>query len=193
MTDNQTTYAISICPWGKEYRPVCTATLTGGQEHLHVCLRCEESNPIARETRPNGDVYKDSCLEFFFQPFLSDPRYLNFEFNSLGILHLRIGTGRNDRQNVPPCDFQIHALREKAFWQVDFSIPLAYVEALYGQTFHRPLHRARGNFYKCGDQTPIPHYLCWSPVSLPAPDFHCPAFFGDLLLRLEDMPAKARD
>lgn len=185
MKNKPTLYPISICPWNQEYRPACTARLSADSMGIGVCLRCGESNPKAAETKPNGDVYKDSCLEFFFQPFTEDPRYLNFELNCLGTLHLRMGEGRENRRDVPPCDFQIRAVREKEFWEVSFTIPLHYLEALYGRAFTRPLHRARGNFYKCGDETEFPHYLCWSPIPLPSPDFHCPRYFGELLLRLE--------
>ena len=38
------------------------------------------------------------------------------------------------------------------------------------------------NFYKCGDDTPQPHFISWSPIDLPKPDFHAPQFFGVLEL-----------
>lgn len=40
----------------------------------------------------------------------------------------------------------------------------------------------RGNFYKCADLTTVPHYLSWSPVGTPSPDFHRPEYFGTLVL-----------
>ena len=43
-------------------------------------------------------------------------------------------------------------------------------------------HSIRANFYKCGDKTAHPHYLSWSPIDTPKPDFHRPDFFGELLL-----------
>ncbi len=39
-----------------------------------------------------------------------------------------------------------------------------------------------GNFYKCGDLTSEPHYLSWAPVTFEHPNFHLPAFFGNLIL-----------
>ena len=39
------------------------------------------------------------------------------------------------------------------------------------------------NFYKCADATALPHYLSWSPIDTPAPDFHRPEFFGELYLK----------
>ena len=37
-----------------------------------------------------------------------------------------------------------------------------------------------GNFYKCGDLTPHPHYLAWSPVT-EGKTFHRPEDFGELV------------
>lgn len=36
----------------------------------------------------------------------------------------------------------------------------------------------RGNLYKCGDGLEQPHYLSWSAIDTPKPDFHVPEFFG---------------
>jgi hypothetical protein len=38
------------------------------------------------------------------------------------------------------------------------------------------------NLYKCGDKCDTPHFLSWSPIGLPQPDFHCPDFFGEIVL-----------
>lgn len=38
----------------------------------------------------------------------------------------------------------------------------------------------KGNFYKCGDKTAKPHYVSWSPIATPSPDFHRPEYFGCL-------------
>ena len=45
------------------------------------------------------------------------------------------------------------------------------IKALKGKTI-------RANFYKCGDKLTVPHYLTWSTVGTPKPDFHRPEFFG---------------
>ena len=39
----------------------------------------------------------------------------------------------------------------------------------------------RANFYKCADRTAHPHFLAWNRVDAPAPDFHRPDFFGELI------------
>ena len=40
----------------------------------------------------------------------------------------------------------------------------------------------RGNFYKCGDETAIPHYGMWNPVGTENADFHRPEYFGDFVI-----------
>lgn len=40
----------------------------------------------------------------------------------------------------------------------------------------------KANFYKCGDETSVPHYVSWSPIEVENPDFHRPEFFGELVL-----------
>lgn len=37
------------------------------------------------------------------------------------------------------------------------------------------------NFYKCGDDMPVRHYLSWNPIKLERPNFHTPQFFGKLI------------
>ena len=34
-----------------------------------------------------------------------------------------------------------------------------------------------GNFYTCADDPEAPHFVRWSPINLPTPNFHCPEFF----------------
>ena len=65
-------------------------------------------------------------------------------------------------------------------WLVEYRVPLVLFRKLYGQDV-RAGHRAAANFYKCGDETPVPHYGAWSPVGTAAPDFHRPEFFGELV------------
>jgi hypothetical protein len=38
--------------------------------------------------------------------------------------------------------------------------------------------KASANFYKCGDETAVTHYVTWNPVKTNNPDYHQPEFFG---------------
>ena len=70
--------------------------------------------------------------------------------------------------------------KEVSDWTMYLEIPKQALgfsgqEALDGQ-------KIKANFYKCGDLTPEPHFLSWSPIDLPEPNFHTPQFFGQLEL-----------
>ena len=64
-------------------------------------------------------------------------------------------------------------------WRLAFSIPFGVLVRAAGARPPRPGDRWRGNFYKCGDDTPAPHWIAWAPVD--ALDFHLPRCFGDLV------------
>ena len=78
--------------------------------------------------------------------------------------------------------FKIKTVITNKGWNLEFTIPLSFLRQFFPALELRPGLCIKGNFYKCGDKTAKPHYGCWSPIDLPQPDFHCPYFFGDLVL-----------
>jgi hypothetical protein len=66
------------------------------------------------------------------------------------------------------------------FWALAYRLPLSLFEKYYSGRI-APGRVARANFYKCGDETEIPHYGAWNPVGSPKPDFHLPEYFGRIL------------
>ncbi len=145
-----------------------------------------EKNILARETRINGEVYKDSTVEFFIS--VDGENYYNFEFNCIGITHLAHGPGRGNRKFVDPeiiKKIEIESsLGNKPFeektgnfeWEMMIRIP---VESFAFDKI-RTLNglKATANFYKCGDETSEPHYVSWNPIGTKNPDYHCPQYFG---------------
>ena len=127
-------------------------------------------------------VYQDSCVEFFVQ--VGD-NYRNFEFNCLGVCLSAIGPDRHSRTRLdsenlskvlrfPSLDPNALPVEGSQFdWSLTVGIPLELIELTTGSKF-------RGNFYKCGDKTKIPHYVTWAPIDIPAPDFHIPEYFGEI-------------
>ena len=150
-------------------------------ENLYVRMEAEESPVRATLTGLLEQVCRDSCLEFFLAPDGGE-RYFNFELNPLGTLCLGFGAERSTRVRQVPKDlrqFQIEPFATPKGWGVTFAVPAEFVRLYFpGFTLSG---EAAANFYKCGDATPVPHYLAWSPLTSPVPDFHRRQDFGRLI------------
>ena len=140
-------------------------------------------------------MFEDSCVEFFFTPGQETRQgYFNLEVNCGGtaLFHHQKGRGIEDVP-VSAVDFaqaQIaHSLpkivdpeiKEETTWVVEYRLPFA-VLSNYART-DTPTNGSnwRANLYKCADASSHPHWLAWSPVDTPSPDFHRPEFFGKLI------------
>ena len=149
-----------------------------GPEGISVLMNTKEIGLRAVCETQNGDIYLDSCMEFFFKPDNLDTRYLNFEFNPKGVLHLGLGDGRHGRMlmDTDRSTFSIESDGRDGDWTLKFYIPDSFLLSIFGQISSV----AKGNFYKCGDATDHVHFGTWAEVEVPAPDFHQPDFFGKL-------------
>jgi hypothetical protein len=181
---------IACFPWAAQmetdYRPRSGAKVAYNGDALFVCMETDERE-IRAERSDFGFVHTDSCLEFFLQPCpAGSAQYLNFEFNPAGGMYLSIGEGRNGRVELNDFDYRdIFSLKtavHSAGWTLEYRIPLVFLQGFFPALTFNAGREMRGNFYKCGDSTARPHYGCWSPIDLPRPDFHCPEFFGRLVL-----------
>ncbi len=152
----------------------------------------KEKNPKAVEIQLNGDVYKDSCVEFFISPN-SDGFYYNFEFNCIGIAHVGYGNNRFNRQLLD-IDYvkkvkSVSSLGTKPLdlhnydkeWTIFIVIPKK-VMIHDKETNWNDLH-AKSNFYKCGDETEEIHFVTWNPIKTSNPDYHRYEFFGDVVFQ----------
>lgn len=150
-------------------------------ETLFVRLEAEEREIRATLTGRLDQVCNDSCLEFFFAPLAGDRRYFNFECNPLGNLYVGFGAQRPTRVRQivkDPAMFHIRPFTTEKGWGVTMAIPGDYIR-LYMPEFTMS-GEAAGNFYKCGDETAVPHYLAWSPLTAETPDYHRRQDFGVL-------------
>lgn len=181
--DHVPSLSLDFYPWQEyaAYKPATTAKLILCGDRLAVRMQTDEKPLLARAVHMNDDVFLDSCMEFFIQPDITDQRYINFELNPKGTLLLGIGPDRATRKRVftDPGRFRIATRCEENLWTLYWEIPFDFLRE-FG--FQEIGGNFRGNFYKCGDETGSPHYGCWNPVRLPAPDFHVPAFFGDFIV-----------
>jgi len=174
------------------YQPPVEARLLYSARFLYVRFDVRETKVRARFTRFQDPVYKDSCVEFFVDAFPGLRRgYLNFEANALGTFLVAFGPDRDRRTPLgkgdlkgfaasstvkAPVDGEIAAGR----WALAYRIPLELFRRIYGHEI-LPGQTASANFYKCGDETDVPHYGAWSPVGTPKPDFHRPEYFGEIV------------
>ena len=149
--------------------------------------KVKEQSVRAVASVDNGEVWKDSCVEFFVKP-AGDGVYYNFEFNCAGTCLLSAGMSRYDRESAQPAfiapirrcpSLGRHPFSERkdeTEWDITLVIP-------YTCLFRHPDYSPAGetvhaNFYKCGDDLTVPHFLSWNPIKTEKPDFHQSEFFG---------------
>jgi len=171
------------------YKPEVTFQITHSKDAINLNYKVKEKYILARETRTNGDVYKDSCVEFFIS--FDGKSYYNFEFSCIGAIHLAYGPGRGNRKFVDAEKIkaiEIHSsLGDQPFkektgdfdWELTVKIPVSCLA--FDNIKNLSGIKATANFYKCGDGTSEPHYITWNPVETETPDFHRPEFFGEII------------
>ncbi len=142
---------------------------------------------IANEVN-NGNIHNDSCVEFFIA-LGNDESYYNMEFNCLGFTKIGYGLNRTQRELLP-----IDAIKKLSFasrinsnltnategfdWEILLIIPKEIFVHHNIQSFDKL--KAKGNFYKCGDGLPEPHFLSWNMIEAKEPDFHKREYFGGI-------------
>lgn len=175
--------------WEKNgFCPVTFAQLAWTEEALHARLWSHEQQPLSTYTAHQSAVCEDSCLEFFvnFLP-LETSDFFNFEVNPNGTMLAAFGPPRYDRAPLPLETWAAQMdIRPQVIpgvgWGVEYRIPWALVRSIQPGFTPEKGRMIVGNFYKCGDKTPLPHYGAWNPVETKAPDFHRPEFFATMML-----------
>ena len=169
--------------------PVSVRVAHDGQK-IYLLYTVKGEKLRAVNTEDYGSVWEDSCVEFFMQKD-GDERYRNFECNVLGALlaadHEDRNTSERLTEHMPDIirfsniQHRYEGGQQVSDWTMYLEIPKKAMG--YGDEETLRGKKIRANFYKCGDETPEPHYISWNPIDLPKPDFHVPQFFG--LLELE--------
>jgi len=182
--------AIECVNWEKfPYKPDVKFRIAHSNDAILINYQVEEDSVRAHYGEDNGSVWTDSCVEFFVIP-ADDGIYYNIESNCIGTVLLATGEDRHDRERASSevlagiqrwASLGKEPFEErtgKCSWQLSLVIPYTAffkhsIKSLDGVTI-------RGNFYKCGDQLNIPHYISWNKIETEKPDFHRPDFFGEL-------------
>jgi hypothetical protein len=183
--------SIGVVDWEKEYpyKPQVRFRIAHTDDAFLVNYRVTEKSVMAHYGEDNGEVWTDSCVEFFSMPG-GDDLYYNIECNCIGTILLAVGKGREDRERATADVLgrvkRWSSLGREPFeervgectWEVALYIPYSVffkhqITSLDGKT-------VRANFYKCGDKLQTPHFLSWNKIDIAQPDFHRPDFFGEL-------------
>lgn len=181
-------HAINHSPWNYEFSGEVDFNIAYTDAGIFLRFNVIEESLLATYTKINDPVYKDSCVEFFIS-LNNEDAYYNFEFNPTGTCLAGYGTSVNKREllstekikqiNIISSSFKSVTFKEQEMinWQLTLFIPnqafqFHKIESFKGQ-------KANVNFYKCGDDLPKPHFVCWNPITdTPEPNFHLPKHFG---------------
>jgi hypothetical protein len=176
-----------------EHFPRTQAKVLYDDENLYVFFRVEDQYVRAVTEQINGSVCRDSCVEFFFTPGQTQlqDEYFNIEINCGGTILMHYGDGdMSNRKPLDAADCQMieiyHSLpkiieqeiTKPTVWFVQYKLPIALLEK--HSSIDKPQSGVvwKANFYKCADLTSHPHWLTWSFVDNPTPNFHLPQHFG---------------
>ena len=183
--DSLPVHALNDQPW-PEFKTCCSTGFSIFHTGDMIMVKFYVVDDYFKSSRRtvNGPVHKDNCVEFFIS--FSGDAYYNIEFNCLGHGKVAYGTKRTRRTLLPEAAVEkIQAVtwdthRGTNFnWEMILTIPLAVFE--FDECSSISGVRARGNFYKCGDDLPQPHFLCWNGIENAVPNFHLQEFFGDII------------
>ena len=177
-----------------DHIPTVLAKLAYDEDAIYVIFLVKDQYVRAVAGNYQGRVYEDSCVEFFFTPGNDIKNgYYNLETNCGGtaLFHFQ-KTPRKDAISIPREVFDriemAHSLPEivdpeisdPVEWTLEYRIPFDILIDHYDITYPEKGKTWLANLYKCGDKTSHPHWLTWSVIDKPKPDFHVPEYFGIL-------------
>lgn len=181
-------YKLESFHWEAEtpYRPDTYCKIGVVNDELVAVLKCYEEAPKNEYVKRDDPIYLDSCLEFFVSPVGNREEYINVEMNSMGTFLCEFGKGKPDRcfskelTELSPIVEAFSSVDEKgAFWGVKVHLTKDFIAALYKIDKKNIMFKEiSANFYKCGDDCEVPHYLAFSPVTTLPPGFHNPQCFA---------------
>lgn len=171
------------------YKPTVKFRIAHSDEEIYLqYLVVEDGTRATYGTDFGSHPFMDSCVEFFMIPSATDSIYYNLEMNCIG--HGTFDGGALRRPRTRFADDVLSQIRRESTlgdtpfgdrageqeWMLTLAIPksiysLSEVEPFSGRT-------VRANFYKCGDEMAVPHYLSWHEVGTERPNFHTPEYFG---------------
>lgn len=187
--DGMATATIECANWPDKwpYTPKVNFRMAHNDAVLFVRFEVNEEHIRATRTEPNTPVCEDSCVELFVSLGEGHP-YFNIELNCIGTLLAAYRIERPAKTPLTPEQIDTIVRRtslgnypleksEGGDWWLELELPFALLGVKETPS------TLRANLYKCGDCLRTPHYLSWSPIVAPSPDFHRPEQFGTLCLQ----------
>jgi hypothetical protein len=174
--------------------PKTQAKLLYDEKFVYVIFRVEDRYLRAVAEKLNDNVFQDSCVEFFFTPSSDiSAGYFNIEINCIGtmLMHYQSEKDKNrifvdvaNAEQIKRCASLsgpiAQEIAEPVSWTLEYCVPIDMLKKYTEVENPAPGIIWPANLYKCADKTSRPHWLTWSPIELPEPDFHQPKFFGTL-------------
>ena len=185
---------LSHWPLQSEHIPRTQVKLKYDEDNLYVIFSVQDRYVRALATQIHGEVWKDSCVEFFFAPNPVHPEaYFNLEINCCGTLLAQYHTGprenshyldKEDCRRIQVASSVTGPIRneitEALCWTLEYAVPFEILAHYTDFTKPQTGVTWYANFYKCADDSSHPHWMVWSPIGQERPDFHRPDFFGCL-------------
>ncbi len=178
---------IAFNNWSEDfpYQPQAGFRMAHNGQELFIRFSVREECTLAKITADNGEVWTDSCVEFFLT--LDDSGYYNFEFSCIGKALLGFRKERPHAVHAPQETMETirrySTLGKDNFEETQLNTPWELTVAIPATAlFRHQLKNWKGlsatmNLYKCGDNLSKPHYLSWQPIDTGKPDFHVPRCF----------------
>ena len=182
---------VKYCNWAKEfpYAPNVEFRIFHTGDFLFIRFYVQEECTAAIIKNDNGNVWTDSCVEFFISPD-EGKSYYNFETTCIGRMLLAHHLSREEAEyasteilasvkrtpSLPRQNFQEICGDNR--WTLTLQIPPKALFKHQITTWDNT--EASANFYKCGDNLSRQHFLSWAPIDTEKPDFHRPDFFQPL-------------
>ena len=179
-------HEIGCVNWAEfPYKPSASFKMAYSEKAIAILFEVSEGHVRAVAMENNGPVWEDSCVEFFAK-MADGQKYVNIEMNCTGTILVGERLSKADARHLSEAEIAtirhftslphepIDSKEEGQSWWAIEVIPYE----IFG--YSQKPESLRANLYKCGDKCDQPHYLSWSPILLPAPNFHCPEFFGEI-------------
>ncbi len=174
------------------YTPTVIVKAFHTLNNIYLYFKVYEKRINIKHLKFGDNVWKDSCVEFFINPFPEvSNKYFNIEINAIGVPLIGV---RESGCNAKPYHFNeaevkdweiissikkpINGLHGNDFWTLHYRIPKLFFEKFYNKKMDTKSGIA--SFYKCGDETEFEHYGAWNKIKSDKPNFHLPQYFGEI-------------